>query len=134
MSVRVADIPVVSSLSSPAGTPLSAALLVMVVSILSVWAVHCTSEASGVHESAPEASPVQCLQRWRLLLQNLQRSRCPLQNHQWWRLLLQNLPRWWPFMNSLTGLSWPWRPFMNSLSAMSLLRGLFKNTLPALSQ
>ncbi len=58
MSVRAADIPVVSSLSSPAGIPLSAALPVMAVAILSVWAAHCTPEASPVHESAPEASPV----------------------------------------------------------------------------
>ncbi len=43
MSVRAADIPVVSSLSSPAGIPLSAALPVMAVAILSVWAAHCHS-------------------------------------------------------------------------------------------
>ncbi len=59
MSVWAADIPVVSSLSSPAGIPLSAALPVMAVAILSMWAAHCTLEASPVHESAPEASPVQ---------------------------------------------------------------------------
>ncbi len=38
--------------------PPSAALPVMAVAILSVWAAHCTPEASPVHESALESSPV----------------------------------------------------------------------------
>ncbi|KAL0203722.1 hypothetical protein M9458_001740, partial [Cirrhinus mrigala] len=36
----------------------SAVLPVMAVAIPSVWAAHCTPEASPVHESVPEASPV----------------------------------------------------------------------------
>ncbi len=66
MSVQAAGIPVVSTLSSLtastlsslAGIPLSTVLPVMVLAILSVWAAHCTPEASPVHEPAPEASPV----------------------------------------------------------------------------
>ncbi len=38
--------------------PPSAALPVMAVAILSVWAAHCTPEACPVHESALESSPV----------------------------------------------------------------------------
>ncbi len=41
MSVRTADIPVVSMLTSPAGIPLSTTLPVMAVAILSMWASHC---------------------------------------------------------------------------------------------
>ncbi|XP_016375597.1 DNA translocase FtsK 1-like [Sinocyclocheilus rhinocerous] len=58
MSVRAADIPVVPTLSSPPGIPLSTALPVMAVAILSVWAAHCAPESSPVHKSTPEASPV----------------------------------------------------------------------------
>ncbi len=53
MSVQTAGIPVVSKFSSPAGMPLSTKLSMMAVAILSVWAAHCTPEASPVHESAP---------------------------------------------------------------------------------
>ncbi len=53
MSVREVDIPVVSSFWSPAGIPLSAALPMMAVTILNMWAVHCTPQASPVHQSAP---------------------------------------------------------------------------------
>ncbi len=56
MSVRAADIPVVPTLSSLPGISLFTTL--PVIAILSVWAAHCTPEASSVHESAPEASPV----------------------------------------------------------------------------
>ncbi len=66
MSVRTAVIPRASTLSSltasthssPVGIPLSTVLPVMAVAILSVWAAHCTPEASPVHEYPPEASPV----------------------------------------------------------------------------
>ncbi|KAL0177491.1 hypothetical protein M9458_026385, partial [Cirrhinus mrigala] len=54
MSARMAGIPVVTG---PAGLPLSTALPVMAIAILSVWATHCTLEALSVHESVPEASP-----------------------------------------------------------------------------
>ncbi|KAL0152819.1 hypothetical protein M9458_051879, partial [Cirrhinus mrigala] len=40
------------------GHPLSTALPVMAVDILSVWAGHCTPEASPVHESVSEGSPI----------------------------------------------------------------------------
>ncbi len=56
MSARAASIPVTSALSSPAileVLPLSAALPVMAVAILSVWAAHCTPKASSVHVSPP---------------------------------------------------------------------------------
>ncbi len=56
MSVRAAGIPVTSLLSSPAilyVLPSSAALLVMAVTFLSMWAAHCAPEASPIHESAP---------------------------------------------------------------------------------
>ncbi len=61
MSVRAAGIPVTSALSSPAILdilPPSAALPVMAVAILSVWAAHCAPEVSTVHEPASEDSPV----------------------------------------------------------------------------
>ncbi|KAL0153357.1 hypothetical protein M9458_051353 [Cirrhinus mrigala] len=51
---------VTSALSSPdilEVLPPSAVPSVMAVTILSVWAAHCTPEASSLHESAPEASP-----------------------------------------------------------------------------
>ncbi|KAL0158886.1 hypothetical protein M9458_046962, partial [Cirrhinus mrigala] len=60
--------PTASTPSSLAGIPLSSVLPVMAIAILSVWATHCTPEASSdnesgpeassVHESVPEASPV----------------------------------------------------------------------------
>ncbi|KAI2654776.1 Spermatogenesis-associated protein 21 [Labeo rohita] len=56
MSTRAAGIPVVSTHSSP--VPLSTALPMMAVAILSVWAAHCGPEASSVHVCAPEAFPV----------------------------------------------------------------------------
>ncbi len=76
----------------------------------------------------------QCLQRWRL----------PLQNHQRWQLPLQNLLRWWrPLWNSRSVLSRPRRPSMNSRSVLSrplrpllcLLRhgSLFRHSFQALS-
>ncbi len=61
MSVRAAGIPVTSLLSSPAilyVLPSSAALLVMAVTFLSVWAAHCAPEASPIHESAPVSPEV----------------------------------------------------------------------------
>ncbi len=58
MSVRVAGIPVVSTLLSLAGIPLSTALPMTAVTILSVWAANCTPEASPVHKSAPEVSHI----------------------------------------------------------------------------
>ncbi|KAL0151738.1 hypothetical protein M9458_052964, partial [Cirrhinus mrigala] len=45
-----------STPSSPAGIPLSTVLPVIAIAILSVWATHCTPEASSDHESAPKAS------------------------------------------------------------------------------
>ncbi|KAI2654770.1 Arginine-glutamic acid dipeptide repeats protein [Labeo rohita] len=56
MSVRAAGIPVISALSSRTileVLPPSAALPLMTVAILSMWATHCTPEASPVHEFAP---------------------------------------------------------------------------------
>ncbi len=58
MSVRAAGIPRASALVVTETVPLTSVLPVMVVTILRVWAAHCTLEASPVHESAPEASPV----------------------------------------------------------------------------
>ncbi len=58
MSVRAAGIPRASALAVTETVPLTSVLPVMAVAILSVWAVHCTPEASLVHESAPKASPV----------------------------------------------------------------------------
>ncbi len=58
MSVRAAGIPRASALAVTETVPLTSVLPVMAVAILSVWAAHCTLEASPVHESAPEASPV----------------------------------------------------------------------------
>ncbi|KAL0155597.1 hypothetical protein M9458_049860, partial [Cirrhinus mrigala] len=52
MSAYAAGIPVISS---PEDIRLSTALPVMAITILSVWAAHCTPEASSVHESAPES-------------------------------------------------------------------------------
>ncbi len=146
MSARAASIPVTSALSSPAileVLPLSAALPVMAVTI---WVF-------GLHTVLPRPLlsmyPLQCLQRWRLLLRKLQKRRRPLQNHQRWRLLLQNLQRWWrplmnslsvlsqprrPFLNSRSVLSWPLRPYMNSRSVLSRPRGPFLNSWSVLSQ
>ncbi len=45
--------------SSPASMPLSTVLPVMAFAIMSMWAAHCTHEASPVHESVPETSPIQ---------------------------------------------------------------------------
>ncbi len=58
MSVRAAGIPRASALAVTETVPLTSVLPAMAVAILSVWAAHCTSEASPFHESAPEVSPV----------------------------------------------------------------------------
>ncbi|KAI2643865.1 Filamentous hemagglutinin [Labeo rohita] len=56
MWVRAAGIPVTSAPSSPTileVLPPSAALPLMAVTILCVWAAHCTPEASSFHDFAP---------------------------------------------------------------------------------
>ncbi|KTG04231.1 hypothetical protein cypCar_00034529 [Cyprinus carpio] len=58
VSVRAAGIPRATPLAIIEAVPLSSVLPIIMVTILSVWAAHCTPEASPVHESAPEASPV----------------------------------------------------------------------------
>ncbi len=61
MSVRAAGIPFMSALSSSIILEVlapSAALPVMAVTILSMWAALCAPEASSVHEPASEHSSV----------------------------------------------------------------------------
>ncbi len=61
MSVRAAGIPFMSELSSPVileVLPPSAALPVMAVTILSMWAALCAPESSSVHKPASEPSSV----------------------------------------------------------------------------
>ncbi|KAL0160511.1 hypothetical protein M9458_044236 [Cirrhinus mrigala] len=57
MSVRAAGIPVASTPSSPIikeSLPPAAALPLMAVTILCIWAAHSAPEVSSLHESAPE--------------------------------------------------------------------------------
>ncbi len=58
MSMWATGIPRAAARAFAETVPLTSVLPVMAVTILCVWAAHCTSEASPVHESAPEASPV----------------------------------------------------------------------------